>query len=155
MSDDPVHRPRKRRLLVIDDEPDFTRLLKILLEDFHHFEVTEVNRSREAIAVAQSVHPDVIVLDVVMPGMDGRVLFHELKGDPQFDRTPVILLTALLSSSDLSRTSSTPIDDRLVLSKPVELAKLIETIDAAAPPRPFRAPPSKDHHPRNDSYEAP
>ena len=62
-----------RKILLVDDEAGFTQLLKMNLEKSGDFEVTIENDSTKAIATARSFQPDVVLLDVVMPGMDGAM----------------------------------------------------------------------------------
>ena len=88
------------RLLVIDDEVALTRSLKLNLEDTGRYEVCVVNDSRQAIATALRVQPDVILLDLMMPNMDGGDVSRALQENRTLSRTPVILLTALVRKSE-------------------------------------------------------
>ena len=88
----------KRRVLLIDDEPDFTRLLRLSLESLGRYDVGEVNDPHAALAAARAFAPDVILLDVSMPGTDGGGLAAAFNNDAVLARVPVLFLTALVSA---------------------------------------------------------
>ncbi len=113
--------PRKARVLMVDDEESFLRLVKMNLERTHRYEVTTVSDPQTALETARAVGPDIILMDVVMPGKDGLDLVQELKADSDFQSIPVIMLTAL--ASDLEKGAVTK-DGVLFLSKPVEIKRL-------------------------------
>lgn len=89
-----------RRVLLIDDEQDVTDSLSMNLEATGEFEVKAINDPREALDTARAFNPDVIVLDVVMPGMDGGDVQAALRADPVLKNTPIVMVTALVSSGD-------------------------------------------------------
>ena len=111
------------RLLVVDDEVALTRSLKLNLEDTGRYEVYVVNDSRQAIATALRVQPDVILLDLMMPHMDGGDVSRALQENRTLARTPVILLTALVR-----KTEETELQlggrVRMGIGKPVTLSEL-------------------------------
>src|SRR5690606_24458077 len=88
-----------KKILIVDDEEDFTALLKANLEEVGNFEVRDVNDSRQALAVAKEFRPDLCVIDVVMPGLDGGDLVALLRADPDLRRVPVLMLTALVEEN--------------------------------------------------------
>jgi two-component system alkaline phosphatase synthesis response regulator PhoP len=90
----------KTRILVVDDEPDLTGLLKVGLESEGYYTVREVNDPRRAVAAAREFGPDLVVLDVMMPGMDGTDVAARLRADPQLRDTPVVFMTALLAGDE-------------------------------------------------------
>lgn len=61
----------KKRIMLIDDHPKFTQSMKIYLESTGAYEVREVNSGRRALAAVRHFKPDLILLDIIMPGMDG------------------------------------------------------------------------------------
>jgi len=85
------------RLLVVDDDADIVELLAASLR-FSGFEVTTARNGHEALAVAASTRPDLIVLDVMMPGLDGLTVVRRLRESG--NRVPVVLLTARDSTED-------------------------------------------------------
>lgn len=87
-----------RRVLVIDDEPDVRFLLRVNFEA-EGFEVSEAS-SGEALSVAWLDRPDAIILDLMMPGMDGWEMLDHLKADPFTKDIPVIIVTARTGNED-------------------------------------------------------
>ena len=88
---------KKTRILVIDDEPGFTRLLKLVLQ---RYEIREENDALRAYETAQNFRPDLILLDVVMPGIDGGNLAAKIKSDPLLKSIPIVFLTAVVSPKE-------------------------------------------------------
>lgn len=120
-----------RKILLVDDEAGFTQLLKMNLEKSGDFEVTIENDSTKAIATARSFQPDVVLLDVVMPGMDGGDVQAQFQSDSILNRVPVIMLTALVDSAELSAGAVAQSGSSIVLPKPVDLSLLLRVIDEA------------------------
>lgn len=85
-----------RKILLVDDENDFTELLAVNLQEAGHFQVAQVNDPRLALKTAREFKPDIFIIDLVMPKMDGGDVVNALKNDPEFKDTPVIMLTALV-----------------------------------------------------------
>lgn len=90
---------RTTRILIIDDEPDFTALLKDNLEESGNFLVRQVNDSKNAVRVAHEFRPHLCVLDVVMPGMDGGDVVSQFRADPELKDLKVMMLTALVEEN--------------------------------------------------------
>jgi two-component system cell cycle response regulator len=86
--------PYKKRILVVDDEPTSLRLLAGILQG-DKYEVLEAADGKAAIIETYKSFPDVILLDVLMPGLDGIKVTRELKGDPRTKNIPIILVTSL------------------------------------------------------------
>ncbi len=105
------------RVLIVDDIPANVRLMEVLLEA-QYYEVKAVLDGAEAALLAESWQPDVILLDVMMPGMDGYQLCKTLKTAPATAHIPVIMVTALTETPDRLRALSCGADE--FLSKPVE-----------------------------------
>ena len=80
--------------MVVDDDEDFTNLYKTSLR-MSGFDATAVNQSTAAIEMAYLIHPDIFVIDLMMPELDGFQLCRLLRADPLFRRTPIIIVTAL------------------------------------------------------------
>lgn len=79
------------RILIVDDQPNIVRLLQMTLEAEH--EILTAYDGEEALKVVANTPPDMVVLDVVMPGMDGFRVLDRMKSDPETAKIPVILLT--------------------------------------------------------------
>ena len=121
----------KKRILMVDDELAFTRGVRQNLEATGAYLVKEVNRGRHALATAREFFPDVILLDVMMPDMDGTDIAADLRDDAVLSRTPVVFLTALASRKEVCAGWSLISGGRTFLPKPVRIAELIQSIEEA------------------------
>ena len=107
------------KVLAIDDEAGFTRLLKMNLEKDGLYEVRVENDSNIALKAALEFMPDVILLDLVMPGMDGGDVSALFQTKPQLKDIPIIMLTALISQGETSEDAVALAGGNPVLPKPV------------------------------------
>jgi CheY-like chemotaxis protein len=123
-----------RKILLVDDEAGFTELLRMNLKRAGGYEVRIENDPTEAVATARSFMPDAIILDVVMPGMDGGDVHAALQADPLLARIPVLMLTALVDSTELSEGAVAQAGTQLVLPKPVNLPLLLKVLANLLPP---------------------
>ena len=87
-----------KRILVIDDEPDIREVTQIALEETAGWTTLAASSGAEGLATAAAELPDAILLDVMMPDMDGFTVLGKLKADPRTAEIPVILLTAKVQS---------------------------------------------------------
>ena len=118
----------KGRILLVDDNVSLTTLLSKALTKCG-YEVHAENHSVRAHATIQRVQPDLILLDVIMPGKDGGDVLAELRGDFQLSQIPVIMLTALAhEAGSLAQIGG---GNCPVIGKPVELRVLVEEIERA------------------------
>ncbi|MEE8480267.1 MAG: response regulator [Desulfobacterales bacterium] len=120
----------KKRILVVDDEPDFCTIVQVQLEK-EGFEVELAYNGEEGLEKIRANPPDVIVLDVMMPGKDGYEVCKELKADEKYADIPVILLTAVASHVTSTRYShadgmSTEADD--YIAKPASAEEITQSI---------------------------
>src|SRR4030095_8282975 len=90
----------ERRVMIIDDEPGFTRLLKLTLEKTGGFNVLEINDGTRAWMAAREFAPDIIFLDVVMPEIDGGDVAQQIRSDPMLAHVPIVFLTAIVSAKE-------------------------------------------------------
>ena len=86
------------KVLLIDDEVDFTELLAANLEE-SGYEVRQINDPTKALAEVRRFQPDICIIDLVMPRMDGGDVVSALKDDSQLSKTPVLMLTALVEEN--------------------------------------------------------
>ncbi len=98
MSDDQL-----QRILVVDDDPDIRRLATLALQRVGGFDVQTCCDGAEALQVAPEFGPDLIVLDVMMPQMDGIELFEAFSEHPQLASVPVIFITARAQKPEIDR----------------------------------------------------
>ena len=117
----------KRRILVVDDDPNNTHLVKILLERSGPYSVLEENSDAHAFEAARSFKPDLVLLDVVMQGFDGGNVAQQIQADDALHNTPIIFLTGLITKSEAK--SGLHIEGRPVLAKPINIPELIEAIE--------------------------
>ncbi|MCU0917764.1 MAG: response regulator [Planctomycetes bacterium] len=90
----------RTRILVVDDEADIRELVRLNLAR-EGFDVLDCETGEEALALAKSKAPDLMVLDLMLPGMDGLEVCRRLKADPQTRHVPVVMLTAKGEESDV------------------------------------------------------
>jgi two-component system, OmpR family, response regulator len=93
----PVHGATLRRILQVDDEPDILTIGKLSLEMYGKFEVAICAAGDQALATALQFSPDLILLDLMMPGTDGFAVMEALKAHPATRDVPVVYLTATLA----------------------------------------------------------
>jgi len=116
------------RILIIDDEEDIREVAGLSLETVAGWEVFLASSGRQGIARAIEKQPDAILLDVMMPGMDGPATFRELRGNPATAHIPVMLLTAKVQSTDQRRFADLGVE--AVLFKPFDPLTLSSQIAA-------------------------
>jgi len=119
----------QKRILIIDDEESFTRMVRLNLERTKRYVVREENRALHALTTAREFKPDLILLDVIMPGTDGGEIAGRIKADPAFKGVPVIFLTATVSKREAAEGVFTA--GYLFLPKPVGLKNLVESMENA------------------------
>jgi len=117
----------KKRILFIDDEAGFTRLVKLTLERTGKYEVREENDGRKGVTTARDFKPDMIFLDVVMPQADGGDVATAIRHEPRLRLVPIVFLTAI--GSEKESVGGGLIGGYPFLSKPVSVEKLIEAIE--------------------------
>ena len=114
----------KIKVLIVDDESGFTRLVKLTLERSGNFKVLEQNDGSQAWLTARDFKPDIIFLDVVMPKADGGEVAQQIRSDPLLSKIPVVFLTAIVSQ----RESHHEFGGFPFLAKPVSIDTLRATI---------------------------
>jgi CheY-like chemotaxis protein len=127
---------KTKRILVIDDDQNLTEMIKINLLATGKYEVCIVNQSTLAMAAAREFRPDLILLDFIMPGLDGGDISTSLHLDPDLREVPVIMVTALMSNSEMGPDGTASRYGHLMLAKPVRIKNLLDCIErllAASP----------------------
>lgn len=117
-----VEEVRMKTVLIVDDERDAVDVLSLMLEMSGFAVMVAYNGVQAAECVAQK-HPDLILSDFMMPGMDGIALCRRIKADPDTADIPFILMTAAANLDD-----DAPLD--IIVTKPVEINKLLEAFAA-------------------------
>jgi len=126
-----------KKILVIDDEPLVVEILKIMLE-MKNYEIITASCGIEGIERAMREKPDLILLDILMPGLDGYQVCRKLKEDRKTERIPIIMLTALGQSAEREKGYSSgaygyifkPFDDEELL-KSIEKALKYKMVDSS------------------------
>lgn len=118
----------KTRILVVDDDPKLSEIVRVFLQKTQRFEIRVENRSNQAVAAALEFRPALILLDVDMPGKDGGDVARELRATPALRGVQIIFLTSLVSSAEAGDREVIHGNDRF-LPKPVNSKVLIEVID--------------------------
>jgi two-component system OmpR family response regulator len=123
---------KKKRILLIDDEEGFTRLLKLNLEQMCDYEVEVVNGADRAVSAAREFRPDLVLLDVIMPRMIGNDVAELLRSEAGLVKTPIVFLSAVCSRN--------PSDDRNralagypYIAKPATMEEVIDGIERHLP----------------------
>lgn len=123
---------KQQKILVVDDEPATIAFVSSVIEDMGDYSVLSASNGDEALQIARTEFPDLIILDIIMPEKDGYTTFCELKQDDKTMDIPIIMLSGLHEMGDMVRADALPIDARpeLFIDKPIEPIKLKSLIDA-------------------------
>jgi CheY-like chemotaxis protein len=114
------------RILLVEDDPDIQTVTSMALGVFGGFTVQVCGSAREAIETAPAFLPDLILLDVMMPDMDGPATLKALRQIPTTADTPVVFLTARVQPADVALYHE--LDSLAVIRKPFEPTALVDTI---------------------------
>lgn len=118
--------PSMKKILVIDDEPDVVDYLSTFLSD-EGFEVAIASDGKEGLNKARTESPDLITLDITMPGMSGIEVFTTLRRDPALVAIPVIIITGVANFHKLTEYREIRPPEAF-LQKPIELHSLVSSI---------------------------
>lgn len=119
--------PRPPRILIVDDEEDNVELLAIILS-WEGFVIAKASNGEDALARVAETRPDLILLDVMMPGLTGYEVLAILKGDVATKHIPVMMVSAMLDAKARTRAFSDGAADCLL--KPLERALLVVRVKA-------------------------
>ncbi len=119
----------KKRILLVDDEVGFTRLLKLNLEQTDQYEVQVENTAMGALNHAVDFQPHLILLDVIMPAMDGGELATRLSTKAKLKGVPIVFLTAAVKKEEVSSHGG-EIGGYPFIAKPVDLPQVIACIES-------------------------
>jgi DNA-binding response OmpR family regulator len=114
----------KKRILVVDDQASDTQLVKLYLEGTNDYVVREENDAEVALSTAKEFQPHLILLDVMMPGMNGVVLAACFQANPKLKLVPIVFLTCVVTKEEVDlcggRIGSYPF-----LAKPIVLTEVV------------------------------
>ena len=117
------------KILIVDDEKEFTDLMQLHLRRHGNVHLRVVNFSDQAIDVSRQFKPDIILLDVIMPGMDGGEVLQALESDPVLSTIPVIVVSALATNDETKMGNAEQTGGHPIVAKPVQIDRLVEKIE--------------------------
>ncbi len=117
---------RKKNLMLVDDEVSLTKMLKLHLEDTGKYIVHEINDGTKAVSAAKEIKPDIILLDLMMPNINGEDIATELMGDPITSNIKVMFLSAKNLIID---NSNKQLKSICLLNKPIKINTLLNILD--------------------------
>ena len=123
---------RRSRILIVDDVKVATRLLRMTLERTGKYEVREENDPTQVMAAALEFKPDLIVLDLIMPDMDGRDVAAALRHNEMLAKVPIVFLTATVRKSEVDARGGI-LGGYPFMAKPASTAAIVELIDKHLP----------------------
>jgi two-component system, OmpR family, response regulator len=109
-----------KRILVVDDEASVTQVIGKFLRRMGEYEVREVNDASKAVEIASDFVPNLVILDIIMPGVDGGDLLAELRAVDTLSDVPAIFLTGLVSEDEVGQDGY-EIGGQPVIAKPVNI----------------------------------
>jgi DNA-binding response OmpR family regulator len=120
---------KKTRIFILDDDVSLTQSVKLNLEETGDYEVLVENDSTRALASAQSFLPDIVLLDYVMPGLDGGDITKSFRQSTILADVPIIMLTALVANSETGDAGIIERGGHSMVAKPVRLETLLRCIE--------------------------
>lgn len=114
------------RILVVDDEPQVTEIIDAFLTNAGHQVIVE-NNAESGLKKARNIKPDIILLDIMMPGIDGYSICNDLKNDPGTANIPVVFLTGKDRADDMGR--SFKVGGDMFIKKPFSCERLLEIVN--------------------------
>lgn len=122
----------KKRILIVDDEPSITQLLRLNLDKTGQYTIRAENDAETVMGALQEFKPDLILLDVMMPGMDGGTLAGKIHGTRAFKNVPIIFLTAAVRQEELDARNGV-IGGFPYIAKPLNVKGVISIIEKYLP----------------------
>jgi CheY-like chemotaxis protein len=111
-------------VLLVDDDPVILRLLEVNFR-LEGFETSKASNGPDALRIAADEHPDCVILDVMLPGMDGHAIYARMRDDPTLAAVPVVFLSARAMDDDIARYASTDVE---YVTKPFDPLALVEVV---------------------------
>jgi CheY-like chemotaxis protein len=115
-----------KSILLIDDEPNIAEVIAVCLESFKGWKVQIANSGKAGLSIVETLKPDAILLDVMMPIMDGITVYQNLQKNPVTQNIPVIFLTAKVQVSDREKFAQLGVVG--TIAKPFEPLKISDQI---------------------------
>ena len=118
----------KKRILIIDDEVSFTSQVKLNLEDAERYEVRVENMGKRGLSSARQYRPDLILMDIVMPDMEGSQVSSQIKADEKLENIPIVFLTAGVTREEVAFEGGI-IAGHSFITKPISITELMDCIE--------------------------
>ena len=123
----------KPRILIVDDNPRFSHSARLILQESGQYVVCEENDAASAVETARSFRPDLILLDLVMPQLDGAEVAAQVESDWALHGVPIVFVTGLVTRDEAKNGQR--IDGHRVVSKPVSSFDLLGAVEESLPCR--------------------
>jgi len=123
----------KPRILIVDDNPRFSHSARLILQESGQYVVCEENDAASAVETARSFRPDLILLDLVMPQLDGAEVAAQVESDWALLGVPIVFVTGLVTRDEARNGQR--IDGHRVVSKPVSSFDLLGAVEESLPCR--------------------
>jgi two-component system alkaline phosphatase synthesis response regulator PhoP len=126
-----VKEMRGKKILLVDDDADFVEAIKLILES-KSYDVVVSYDGKEGLKKVQTEEPNLIILDVMMPEMDGYEVCAKLKADPKYRQIPILLLTAVgesIPTTSYTKEMGMRIEADDYIPKPVEPMEIVERVE--------------------------
>lgn len=116
----------KRRILVVDDDPEIVELFVDVLERDGRFEVKTANSGYDAGMLTQEFNPDLIILDYMLPDINGNVVCQTIRANPNFEHVKIIIVSGVVNQEEINELLKAGADE--FVKKPFNIEKLIERV---------------------------
>jgi two-component system OmpR family response regulator len=116
-----------KKVLIVEDEPEVQEVERMVVEDLLGCEVTVASTGEEALEKLSESTPDLVVLDLLLPGIDGFTVAERMRAESRLDTTRILALSGLTRQEDKERAKAAGVND--VLDKPFDLDELVKKIE--------------------------
>ena len=123
----------KPRILIVDDNPRFSQSARLILQQSGHYVVCEENNAASALETARSFKPELILLNLIMPQLDGAEIAAQIEADWSLHGVPIVFVTGLVTPDEARNGQR--IDGHRVVSKPVSSSALLGAVEDSLPCR--------------------
>jgi len=116
----------KRKMLIVDDDPDLVELIRDVLERDGRFEVRSVNNGFDAGMMVKEYHPDLIVLDIMLPDINGKEVCQRVRSDSAMNDVKIICISGMVEDEKIAELRDSGAND--FIRKPFDAEKLVERV---------------------------
>jgi len=118
---------KKRKVLVVDDDPDFLEIASKIIEKIQEAEVRTTDSGFDAGILVAEWNPDLILLDFLIPDLDGFEVTKKIRNNPRLKKIPIIAVTSITDPAELEKVKTCGVDS--VVTKPIENENFLKKID--------------------------